>query len=170
MSRILSLIFLVLFFASETSGQKTPSDFGAMAFWCFQHNRMDSLFKSIPTKDDLSRFAKELGIAEGTEAYSSIMKRYPLVTTSFKEKCYQIQRDSLEYRFSWTRAKIDKVDLEEKSVIAENALNKKPVIMTLVNINFTSGGQSYMLKFGDLHSYSGIWKPGNNLTLTIQYK
>ena len=116
------------------------------------------------------RFAKELGIQEGTEAYSSIMKRYPLVTTSFKEKCYQIQRDSFEYKFSWTKAKVESVDLKEKSVVAENASNKKPVIMTVVNINFTSGGQLYLLKFGDLHSYSGIWKPGNNLTLTIQYK
>lgn len=170
MNRILSLFIPVLFFTTETSGQKTPSDFGTMAFWCFQHNRLDSLFKSIPTKDDLSRFAKELGIQEGTEAYSSIMKRYPLVTTSFKEKCYQIQRDSLEYKFSWTKAKVESVDLKEKSVVAENAPDKKPVIMTVVNINFTSGGQLYLLKFGDLHSYSGIWKPGNNLTLTIQYK
>ena len=170
MKRILSLSILVLFFASETSGQKTPSDFGTMAFWCFQQNRLDSLFKSIPTVNDLSGFAKELGIQEGTEAYSSIIKRYPLVTTGFKEKCYQIQRDSLDYKFSWANAKIKKIELEEKSVVAENATNQKPVAMTVVNINFTSGAQLYLLKFGDLHSYSGTWKPGNNLTLTIQYK
>jgi hypothetical protein len=94
--------------------------------------------------NDLSGFAKELGILEGTPAYSSIIKRYPLVTTSFKEKCYQIQRDSFDYKFSWAKAKIEKVDLGEKSVVAENAPDKKPVTMTVVNINFTSGGQSFV--------------------------
>jgi hypothetical protein len=170
MKIFLPLFISILFSYSAIFSQKTPTDFGAMAFWCFQHNRLDSLFGVIPTPADLSGFAKELGITEGTEAYSSFLKRYPLVIKSFKDKCYQIQRDSLEYRFSWVHARLDKLEPEQKTIIPENTPSKKPVRLTSVNISFYSGGQSYMLKFGDLHQYGSIWKPGNNLSLTIQYK
>jgi hypothetical protein len=170
MKKIIPLFISALFFNTNTFGQKTPTDFGAMAFWCFQHNRIDSLFRDIPTSADLSGFANELGITEGTEAYSSFLKRYPLVIKSFKDKCYQIQRDSLEYNFSWAHAKLDKLEQEQKTIIPENTPSKKPVTLTSVNIYFYSGGQSYLLKFGDLHQYGAIWKPGNNLSLTIQYK
>lgn len=170
MKRILSPLFLGLLFIGWSNSQITPADFGSLAFWCFQHNRLDSLFRGVPSLKDLSGFAKELGIAEGTEAYSSFLKRYPLVIKSFKDKCFQIQRDSLDYKFSWTHAKLDKVEPEQKTIIPENVPSKKPVTLTSVNIYFTSRGQSFILKFGDLHQYGGVWKPGNNLSLTIQYK
>lgn len=170
MKKIRSVLILSWFVAGNSYGQKSPADFGRMAFWCFQHNRLDSLFKSIPTLADLSGFAKELGIAEGTEAYSSFIKRYPLVIKSFKDKCYQIQRDSLDCKFSWTNAKFDKMEQVEKTVSAENIPTKNIVVITGLSIYFTSMRQSYLMNFGDLHRYGGVWKPGNNLTLTIQYK
>jgi hypothetical protein len=170
MKKILSLFVPALFMISVTFGQKTPVDFGAMAFWCFQHNRLDSIFMVIPTMNDLSGFAKELGIAPGTEAYSSFLNRYPLIIKSFKDKCYQIQRDSFEYKFSWVHAKLEKLEPQQKTIIPDNTPSKKPVIQTSVNIYFSSKGQVYTLKFGDLHLYTGIWKPGNNLSLTIQYQ
>jgi len=170
MKRFLPLFISALFLTGAIYSQKTPFDFGRMAFWCFQHNRLDSLFKSIPTMPELLGFAKELGINEGTEAYSSFIKRYPLVVKSFKDKCYQIQRDSFEYKFSWANANTSKMDQLEKTVTAENSPNKNAVAMTVLSIYFTSRGQSFMLKFGDLHQYGGIWKPGNNLSLTIQYQ
>lgn len=170
MKKILSLAISALFFITQLPGQKTPADFGGTAFWCFQHNRLDSLFMRIPTLADLTDFAKDLGIREGTEEYSSFTKRYPLVIKSFKEKCFQIQRDSLDYKFSWANAKLEKMEQVERAVTAENIPNGKPVVMTGLNIYFTSKGQSYILKFGDLHQYGGIWKPGNNISLTIQYQ
>jgi hypothetical protein len=47
--------------------------------------------------------------------------------------------------------------------------NKKPVLLTGLDIYFSSKGQTYILKFGDLRQYGGVWKPGNNISLAIQY-
>jgi hypothetical protein len=158
-----------LLFADKVHSQKTPADFGNTSFWCFQHNRMDSLFKLIPTLQDLSGFAKEMGIVEGSATYQSFLNRYPLVVKSFKDKCFQIQHDSLDYKFSWINAKLEKIEPVEKTITPDNIPNKKPVLMTGLNIYFSSKGQDYILKFGDLHQYGGVWKPGNNISLTIQY-
>jgi hypothetical protein len=170
MKIIIFLFILGSFLTSDLYGQKTPEDFGAMSFYCFQHNRVDSLLKLIPSLQELSGFAKELGIGEGSAAYESFLRRYPLVIKSFKEKCYQIQRDSLDYKFSWIHAKIEKVEPVQKTITPDNVPNKKTVLLTVVNIYFVSGGQSYILKFGDLHQYGEYWKPGNDISLTIQYK
>ena len=140
MKKILTLVIPVLFLITQTQSQKTPADFGRTAFWCFQHNRLDSLFMTIPTLTDLTLFAKDLGIREGTEDYSSFIKRYPLVIKSFKDKCFQIQRDSLDYKFSWANAKLEKMDQVEKTVTAENIPNGKPVVITGLNIYFSSKG------------------------------
>ena len=66
---------LALLFTNKVHSQKTPADFGNTVFWCFQHNRMDSLFKLIPTLQDLSGFAKEMGIVEGSAAYQSFVEQ-----------------------------------------------------------------------------------------------
>ena len=166
----ISLFIAVFFLYAEGYSQKTPAEFGTTAFWCFQHNRLDSLMKLVPSMQDLSGFAKSLGITEGSESYKSFMNRYPLVIKSFRDKCYQVQRDSLEFQFSWVNARLEKVEPVERTIIPENVPNKKPVPMTMVNIYFTSRGQSWLLKFGDLHAYGGYWKTGNNLSLTIQFK
>ncbi|MEJ0081980.1 MAG: hypothetical protein WDM78_13760 [Puia sp.] len=71
-------------FAPKTFCQKTPAEFGATAFYCFQHNKMDSLFKMIPSLAEISVFGRELGIVEGTEAYTAFVKRYPLVIKKFQ--------------------------------------------------------------------------------------
>jgi hypothetical protein len=164
------LLLSVFIFHSDVFSQKTAAEFGGTAFYCFQHDRLDSLFALIPTLPELTGFAKELGIKEGTEAYTAFVKRYPLVVKSFRDKCYQIQWDSLGYHFSWTHARLEKIEPVEKTVTAEGDPNKKPVSITALNIYFTSKNQSFVLKFGDLHSYNGRWKPGNNISLTIQYQ
>jgi hypothetical protein len=152
----------------KTFCQKTPDEFGATAFYCFQHNRMDSLFKMIPSLAEISVFAKDLGIVEGTEAYTAFVKKYPLVIKSIRDKCYQIQADSLFYKFSWARAQRDKIELTEKSMHT-NSSPAKDVQFTVVNIYFNSSGQKFLLQFGDLHRYGNVWKPGNNISLTIKY-
>jgi hypothetical protein len=170
MKMFLCFLIPVLFFHANLYSQKTPVEFGNTAFYCFQHNRLDSLFGLVPTLQELSGFAKELGIREGTEAYTAFVKRYPLVVKSFRDKCYQIQWDSLGYHFSWTHAHLENLEPIEKTVTAEGDPNKKPVSITALNIYFTSKGQSFVLKFGDLHPYNGRWKPGNDISLTIKYQ
>ena len=155
-------------FTTKSFCQKTPAEFGATAFYCFQHNKMDSLFKLFPSQAEISVFAKELGIVEGTEAYAAFVRKYPLVIKSFRDKCYQIQADSLFYKFSWARAQRDHIELTEKAMHT-NSSPAKDVQFTVVNIYFNSSGQKFLLQFGDLHRYGNVWKPGNNISLTIKY-
>ena len=169
MKLIFALTFSAVFSISQVHSQKTPADFGKTSFWCFQHNRIDSLFTLIPTLQDLTGFAREMGILEGSPAYESFLKRYPLVVKSFRDKCFQIQRDSLDYKFSWANAKLEKLEPVEKSMTPDNTANNSSILVFGVNIYFSSKGQVYILKFADLHQYKTIWKPGNNVSLTIQY-
>jgi hypothetical protein len=160
--------FLLLMFTPKIFCQKTPAEFGATAFYCFQHNKMDSLFRTIPSLTEISGFAKELGIVEGTDAYAGFVKKYPLVIKSFRDKCYQIEADSQSYHFSWLRARVDKIELTEKAMHT-NSNPSRDVIFTVVYIYFSSGAQKFLLQFGDLHKYGALWKPGNNVSLTLKY-
>ena len=164
---LLSTCFLMMF-VPKTFCQKTPAEFGTAAFYCFQHNKMDSLFKMIPSLADVSMFARELGIMEGTEAYTAYVKKYPLVIKSIRDKCYQIEADSLFYKFSWARAQFGNIELTEKTMHT-NSSPAKDVQFTVVNIYFNSAGKKFLLQFGDLHRYGNSWKPGNNISLTIKY-
>jgi hypothetical protein len=168
MAKIILFLFTAVLFTQNISGQKTPAEFGQTAFFCFQHNKMDSLFKTIPSLAEISVFARELGIVQGTDAYSAFVAKYPLVVKGFRDKCYQIEADSVAYKFSWTRAHQDKIELTEK-LMHTNSTPSKEVQFTVVNIYFSSGGQNFLLKFGDLHKYGSVWKPGNDVSLTIRY-
>jgi hypothetical protein len=168
MLKIILSAYTLLLINAKIFCQKTPAEFGATAFYCFQHNKMDSLFKMIPTLTELSLFAKEMGITEGTEAYTAFVKKYPLVIKSIRDKCYQIQADSLFYKFSWARAQRDRIELTEKSMHT-NSNPAKEIQFTVVNIYFNTSGQKFLLQFGDLHRYGNVWKPGNNISLTIKY-
>jgi hypothetical protein len=168
MSKIFLCTCILLVFTSKAFCQKTPADFGAAAFYCFQHNRMDSLFKLIPSLSEITVFAKEMGIKEGTEAYSAFIKKYPLVIKSIRDKCYQIEADSLFYKFSWARAQRNKIEMSEKAMHT-NSSPAKDIQFTVVNIYFNSAGQKFLLQFGDLHRYGNVWKTGNNISLTIKY-
>ena len=168
MLKIFLFACALMMFTPKTFCQKTPAEFGAAAFYCFQHNKMDSLFKMIPSLPEISVFAKELGIIEGTEAYTAFVKKYPLVIKSIRDKCYQIEADSLFYKFSWARAQRDNIELVEKTMHT-NSSPAKDVQFTVVNIYFNSAGQKFLLQFGDLHRYGNIWKTGNNISLTIKY-
>jgi hypothetical protein len=158
----------LLIFTPKIFCQKTPAEFGATAFYCFQHNKVDSLFKMFPSLAEISMFAKELGIVEGTGEYAAFVKKYPLMIKSFRDKCYQVQADSLFYKFSWTRAQQTNIELTEKAMHT-NSSPAKDVQFTVVNIYFNSAGQKFLLQFGDLHRYGNVWKPGNNISLTIKY-
>jgi hypothetical protein len=168
MLKIILPVCALIMFTPKSFCQKTPVEFGATAFYCFQHNKMDSLFKMLPTLAELSLFAKEMGIMEGTEAYTAFVKKYPLVIKSIRDKCYQIEADSLFYKFSWARAQRDNIELSEKSMHT-NSNPEKEIRFTMVNIYFSSAGQKFLLQFGDLHRYGNVWKPGNNISLTIKY-
>ncbi|MEJ0081981.1 MAG: hypothetical protein WDM78_13765 [Puia sp.] len=50
-----------------------------------------------------------------------------------------------------------------------NSSPPKDIQLTVVNIYFNSSGQKFLLQFGDLHRYGNVWKPGNNISLTIKY-
>ncbi len=163
------VLFPVFLFTQKTSAQKTPAEFGATAFYCFQHNKMDSLFKMIPSLAEISVFARELGITAGTEVYTAFVNKYPLVVKGFRGRCYQIEADSASYKFSWARAHQDKIELTEKSMHT-NSTPPREVQFTVVNIYFSSGAQNFLLQFGDLHQYGAVWKPGNNVSLTIKYE
>jgi hypothetical protein len=158
----------LMMFSTKIFCQKTPVEFGSTAFFCFQHNKMDSLFKMIPSLADISVFARELGIVEGTGEYNAFVKKYPLVIKSIRDKCYQIEADSLFYKFSWARAQRDSIELTEK-IMHTNSIPTKDVQFTVVNIYFNSAGQKFLLQFGDLHRYGNVWKTGNNISLTIKY-
>src|SRR5664279_5503925 len=82
MAKFVFFTCLVILCTQKTSGQKSPAEFGATAFYCFQHNKMDSLFKMIPSLSEITLLAKELGIVQGTEAYTAFIKKYPLVIKS----------------------------------------------------------------------------------------
>ena len=168
MSKIFLCACTVLMFTSKTFCQKTPAEFGAAAFYCFQHNKMDSLFKMIPSLAEITVFAKEMGITEGTGEYNAFIKKYPLVIKSIRDKCYQIEADSLFYKFSWARAQLDKIEIAEKAMHT-NSSPAKDIQFTVVNIYFNSNGQKFLLQFGDLHRYGNVWKTGNNISLTIKY-
>jgi len=168
MLRIFLSACTLMILNAKTFCQKTPAEFGATAFYCFQHNKMDSLFKMIPTLAEISIFARELGIVEGTEAYTAFVKKYPLVIKSIRDKCYQIEADSLFYKFSWARAQRDNIEQKEKSMHTNNNPAKE-IQFTVVNIYFNSAGQKFLLQFGDLHRYGAVWKTGNNISLTIKY-
>jgi hypothetical protein len=168
MTKIVLFLCIGILLTPKIFSQKTPAEFGATAFYCFQHNKMDSLFKMIPTLAEISVFARELGIVEGTEAYTAFVKKYPLVIKSIRDKCYQIEADSLFYKFSWARAHQDKIELTEKAMHT-NSSPAKDIQFTVVNVYFNSAGQKFLLQFGDLHRYGNVWKPGNNISLTIKY-
>jgi hypothetical protein len=168
MSKMIFFVCAIFMSATKTFPQKTPAEFGSMAFYCFQHNKMDSLFRTIPSLTDLSGFAEELGIVKGSQAYSDFQKKYPLVVKSFRDRCYQIEADSQSYHFSWSHARIDKIELSEKAMHTGNAPSKD-VDFTVISIYFTSGTQKFLLKFGDLHKYMSGWKPGSDVSLTLKY-
>jgi len=168
MLKIFLSVCTLIIFNAKTFCQKTPAEFGALAFYCFQHNKVDSLFKMMPTQAELSSFAREMGIVEGSEAYKAFVKKYPLVIKSIRDKCYQIQADSLFYKFSWAHAQRDRIELSDKLMHTNNSPSKE-IHFTVVNIYFNSAGQKFLLQFGDLHRYGNVWKPGNNISLTIKY-
>lgn len=168
MSKIFLCACTLLMVSPKAFCQKTPAEFGTAAFYCFQHNKMDSLFKMIPSLAEISVFAKELGIVNGTEEYSAFIKKYPLVIKSIHDKCYQIEADSLFYKFSWAHAERGKIELTEKAMHT-NSSPAKEIQFTVVNIYFNSAGQRFLLQFGDLHRYGNVWKTGNNISLAIKY-
>ena len=168
MLKIFLCVCILWMFTPKTFCQKTPAEFGTTAFYCFQHNKLDSLFKMFPSLSEISMFAKELGIVEGTGEYTAFVKKYPLLIKSFRDKCYQIQADSLFYKFSWARAQQVNMDMTEKAMHT-NSSPAKDIQFTVVNIYFNSAGQKFLLQFGDLHRYGNVWKPGNNISLTIKY-
>src|SRR5712672_2701017 len=116
MLKIFLCACVLLVFTPKTFCQKTPAEFAATAFSCFRHNTVDSLFRMFPSLAEISVFARELGIVEGTEEYTAFVKKYPLLIKSFRDKCYQIQADSLFYKFSWARAQLVNIELTEKAM------------------------------------------------------
>jgi len=154
---------------TKTYGQKTPEDLGQITFYCFKSNNLDSFYKLIPTINEVAEFGKTLGLDSNSTKFQEFIKRYPLVIQHFKQLCKNLQVDTTELNFSWTKAKLERIEKSEKTIPIDNRNpNSKTAILTIVDIYFTSNGETLKLTLGDANDYSGIWKPGNNIALRIQ--
>ena len=56
MLKIFLCACILWMFTPKTFCQKTPAEFGTTAFYCFQHNTLDSLFKMFPSLAEISMF------------------------------------------------------------------------------------------------------------------
>lgn len=169
MARLTTIILYFIFFSAVASGQRTPEELGQLTFDCFQKNQLDSLFKLKPTLSDLTEFGRSLGVDTGSEQYQEFMKRYPLVIENYKEKCHQLLYDTTELGLNWKIARVDTIEKSTKILPLDNRNSKnQTVTITIVDIYIISNGKGYKLTLGDVASYNGIWKPGNNIEITRQ--
>jgi hypothetical protein len=166
---IVLITSIATFCSSKSFGQKTPEELGQTTFYCFKSKNLDSLYKLIPTINEVAEFGKTLGLDSNSTEFKEFVKRYPLVIQNFKKICYDLQTDTTELNFSWTKAKLEKIEKLEKTIPIDNRKpDSKTVILTIVEIYFTSNDKKLKLTLGDANAYSAIWKPGNNITLTMQ--
>ena len=166
---IVLITFIGAFCSSKSFGQKTPEALGQTTFYCFKSNNLDSLYKLIPTINEVAELGKTIGIDSNSTEFNAFVKRYPLVIQNFKKKCYDLQTDTTELNFSWTIAKLEKIEKLEKTIPIDNRkADSKTVILTIVEIYFTSNNKKLKLTLGDANAYNAIWKLGNTINLTVQ--
>jgi hypothetical protein len=167
MTKLFPILFWLTFVSSSTHGQNTPEALGQITFNCFQQNKLDSFYKLIPSVVEISEFGKQMGIDSNSEQYKQFVEQYPFVIKNFKNRCSQLLRDTIDYRFSWTFAKLDKIERSDKLLAIDNRdPNSKTVTITIIDIYFISNNKRLKLSLGDAHSYNGIWKPGNHIGIS----
>jgi len=170
MIKHLSVVLLLFFInASGLFAQKTPEELGENTFRYFRNNNLDSFFLLIPTMGELSTFSKSIGIDSNAQAYKEFVERYPLVINHFKNECMVIYSDSDKLGFSWVDAVLEKVVATTKELSADKSYpGIKPPVITIINIYFLAGNKKLRLQLGDANKYNEIWKPGNNIKLTVE--
>ena len=159
---------ILLYFTScilVTKGQSTPEELGNITFNCFQKLELDRFYIIKPTIRDLAKFGKTMGVDSSSEEYKQFLKRYPSVIENFKEKCSKLLSDSARLHFSWTQSKLDKIESTPQSVSLDDG---RTLNIMIIEIHFHSNNRRFKLLLGDVNSYDGIWKPGNNIDLTTQ--
>jgi hypothetical protein len=165
----LSILFFLTVFCSNTFAQKTPEELGQATFYCFHQKNLDSFFKLIPSVSEILEFGRTLDIDSNSIEFKEFLSRYPLVIKRFKENCYELLTDSSNLNFSWTKARLEKVEKSEKTLLLDNTnANTKSVVLTIVDIYFISNDKKLKVTLGDANKYKGIWKPGNNIALSLQ--
>ena len=164
------IIHLLLVFAINNSfGQSTPKELGEKVFNCFKLHSIDSLLRLKPTFNELAAFANAIGIDSSKKVFIDFKKRYPLVIEDFKKKFNNLLNDTSENQLSWKNAIIDNIEISQKIIPVDNRdPNSKTIILTIIDIYFTSNSKKYVLTIGDANNYNDVWKIGNNLDLSGQ--
>jgi hypothetical protein len=146
MKMIILFFIPALFLTSKVHSQKTPADFGNTGFWCFSIT-VWTVFKTDSLPAGFIRFCKRDGDRGRLLGVPVFLTGIP-GSQKFYDKCYQIQHDSPEYKFSWINAKLENWNPWKRPLYSDNMPNKKPVLLTGLNIYFSSKGQIYIPKFG----------------------
>lgn len=163
------LTLTIFFCSSKVYGQKTPQELGQLTFNCFQKGNLDSLYKLIPTISEIADFGKAIGIDSSSTQFKEFINGYPQVIKHFKELCNDIINDTTELQFSWTTATLMRIEKSERALPIDNRdPNSKTVLITIVDVFFSSNDKTFKHTLGDANMYSNIWKPGNNLSLVRQ--
>ena len=159
-------IFLTVQIIVPIYGQKTPEDLGRVTFDCFQTNKLDSFFNLIPSFEELRKFGKTIGIDSPSADFNEVKERYPLVVEHFKQECKNIYSDTLVPGFSWTAATLTKIEKSEVNLpLAMSDPAGETILLTIINIHFSSRGADFVLQLGDTHKYDETWKPGNQIKI-----
>jgi len=162
----LLVVFFLFAFIVKSNAQKTPEELGTMAFFAFQKDSLENFFRLKPSFAELKKFGQKMGIDSLSDQFKDFEKRYPLVIEFFKKKCSNLLNDTLENKFSWKNANLQKVEKRDTVLLLNNSdTNSLRVTITIVDIHFTSEDKNFILRLGDTFQYGEIWKPGNNIEL-----
>lgn len=159
-----SMIAFALLCSINGHTQRTPEDLAIITFYCFQENNLDSFYRLIPTVNEI----RDAGATDTNSAsYKEFVTQYPSVVDQFKQECLAIQNDSAKLHFSWTNSNLDSIEISERNIPVDNRdPDSKTVVVTILDIYFTSNNRLLRLTLGDANKYSGLWKPGNRIALS----
>ena len=161
------MIAFALLCSAHGHTQRTPEDLAIITFYCFQENNLDSFYRLIPTVNEIRDAGGSAGVDTNSAAYKEFVAQYPSVVDQFKEQCVAIENDSARLHFSWTNSNLDSIEISERNIPVDNRdPNSKTVVVTILDIYFTSNNRLLRLTLGDANKYNGFWKPGNRIALS----
>jgi len=169
MKKIIAIPIIAFALLGSINGhtQRTPEDLAIITFYCFQENNLDSFYRLIPTVNEIRDAGGTAGVDTNSAGYKEFVAEYPSVIDRFKEQCIAIENDSARLHFSWTNSNLDSIEISERNIPMDNRdPNSKTVVVTILDIYFTSNNRLLRLTLGDANKYNGLWKPGNRIALS----
>lgn len=161
------LLAMLLIISHISFAQKTPEELGEITFDYFKKNKLDSFFTLIPTLSEFGSFAKAIGIDTTSTHYREFVASYPLVVKNFKVRCVQLLTDSASMDFSWQLAKLEKIEKSQEALPLDNIKpDSKLITITIIDVYFSNANKQFILTLGDAAFYNGVWKPGNDISIT----